>query len=469
MTEDKLRGTHARTARNPWPKRSAGVGVIALLLAGAACDDTDTNPDTDTGDSAVSETDAATEHAHHTDAGAGDAGGDAAPHDSANESLFALGAQVLTADAPVTYVLTTDSLSRIPGFEAAEAEIPGRALVFADPRIDALFVGGSAGPELSKYELADAGKLTRVATLSLANAGVTAIGEYQSSVHFVAADKAYYFDGQATQIIVWNPTEMTITDTIALSGLRHEGSVLSFSSVPAVELAADDLLVMPAAYRAADGLSVPSLTAAVIVDTRRDQAEVITDTRCAYARDAVRGPDGLVYLATEVWAAALHRVAPDSAPEPCLLRVDPQQRAYDADFYFPLADLLEGGGTLGSLLALPDGTVLTRVLDESATSIDDATNPRVLAGEPAWGFAELSLGDEPKASQRDDTPLLLGSYLPFYLDGAVYQPHFEMRTRTQLYALDSNAVASAAEPIEGLVFSAVQLAGQSDGEGATDD
>ena len=387
------------------------------------------------------------------DAGAADEGGADAEEDAA--ALFAIGAQVLTADNPVTYVLLSESFTELPPVEDAALEVPGRALVFGTPTLPgALFVANNGSPEVTKYTMTGDGELSEEATLSMAGEGVTAIGEYQTNMHFLSADKAYYFDGGAGQVVIWNPSEMTVLGAIALPGLLMEGSVLSFSSVPAVQ--SGDHLVMPAGYRAADGLSVPAVTGAVIIDTSDDSATVVSDDRCGYVRDAVLGDDGMIYLATEVWAAAVHRISADAAPAPCLLRIDPETEDYDADFYIDLGTLADGA-TLGSLLALPDGTVLTRVLQEDEVTIDETTNARALAGMRTWGFATVTLGDEPEVAPIADSPLILGSFLPLVAGDTIYQPHFDMRSVTELYPLGAEGAGTGTMAHPGLIFSAVQL------------
>lgn len=302
--------------------------------------------------------------------------------------MYAITTQIVTTDTPQSYIILTDTLDVPETLKLETAiELPGRALGVGITKSGSLFVGGSEAPTVTRYNLTSDGKLEKAGTVSFEGKGVASIGEYQNQFQFISETKAYYFDGRTSQVIIWNPTEMTVTGTIPLSDITVSGAVLTFATQP---IRRGDQVIMPLGWRPSTGVGITKQAGVIVVDSKADTATVVTDTRCGYVRDGVLGADGKVYLATEVYGAAVRRVAGGDTPVPCLLRFDPQSLTFDGSFYQDLSALV-GGGTAGSLLPGPNGTAFLRVFDESLFQVQQGTHPRVLASASAWKWWQLRL------------------------------------------------------------------------------
>jgi hypothetical protein len=385
---------------------------------------------------------------------------DAAVEDSGTDSampaepaLFALVAQVFADDAAnnQSYVVVTDALEGNAMLSLDDGiELAGRAIGVGPVDGGVIFVGGDSGPTLTRYDLQDDGSLEEGDTVSFIGEGVATIGEYGGQIHFVSDDKAYFFDGPTAQMVIWNPEAMTVIGATALTDLVIEGATLTFTASP---LVVGSKLITFAGWRL--GPAVPSEVGIVVVDTTSDEVTVIRDDRCGYARDGALGDDGMVYVATEAYGAAVHRLNAENAAAPCMLRFDPETSEIDDSFELALNELADGAPT-GSLVRGPEGAVFVRVLDENAVEIADDTHPRVLASATAWQWASVALGDAPSLSLLD-TEAGGGSVVMQELGEHFIAPLFTGSESTTLVPLTSDGLGEPLATIPGLVFSAVKL------------
>ncbi|HEX8537961.1 MAG TPA: MxcI protein, partial [Cystobacter sp.] len=288
--------------------------------------------------------------------------------------LYALTTQVITADEPTSYIVLTDKVDQAATLTLDNAiSIPGRALGVGIARSGSIFVGQDEGSKLTRYTLSSEGKLQEDGSVSFAGYAVKSIGEYQNNFQFVSPTKAYYFDGDSSQVIVWNPTDLSVTKAISIPGLSITGSSVIFSPSP---VRRDNQVIMPVGWRA--GPTVTKKAGVISIDTRTDTATLVTDERCGYVHSSVIGGDGQVYLATEVYGAAAHKVAANNNPAPCLLKFNPDTLQFDPSFYKELSSLT-GGAATGALLSGPQGTTYVRVLDDTIPPESSFSNARILA------------------------------------------------------------------------------------------
>ncbi|AKJ02791.1 Hypothetical protein AA314_04417 [Archangium gephyra] len=376
------------------------------------------------------------------------------PSGSGNGPVYAITTQVITTDDPQSYVLLTDKVDHTEPLSLAQGiEIPGRALGVGLPKSGALFVAGNEAPTVTRYNLTSDGRLEEGATVSFAGQGVASIGEYQNQFQFISESKAYYFDSRTSKAIVWNPSDMSVTGSIHLEGIAIEGALLTFSALP-VRL--ENQVIMPLGWRPATGIGITKQAGVVVIDTRTDTATVVKDDRCGYVRDGVMGPDGLLYLATEVYGAAVRRVAGSNTPVPCLLRFDPKTLAFDPEFNVELGTLVNGG-TAGSLLPGPQaGTAYLRVFDESLFEVKAGVHPRTMASAPAWKWWQLRL-DTLKATPVEALPATTGSTFLFEADDRKLFTEFASGSAATSIRELTDQSGKVTATLPGLGFSFVQL------------
>ncbi|WP_375758222.1 MxcI protein [Corallococcus exercitus] len=367
--------------------------------------------------------------------------------------LYAITTQQLVADPVESYVVVTPHAEQAASLSLEGAiKVPGRALGVGIPKSGSVYVVSDESATVTRYTLNSAGKLEAAGTVSFSGQGVTSLGEYQANFQFVSETKAYFFDGNAARIVIWNPTAMTVTGTRPLDSLLIPDTVMAFSG--AVVHTGGQIL-MPVGWRPVEGTNVTKRAGMVAIDTATDAVTVATDDRCGYTHDAVLGTDGKVYVATEAYGAAVRRVMGLDAPEPCLLRYDPQTRLFDTTFYRSL-DSLVGGGFAGALIPSPTaGTAYVRVLDESIAPVTEGTHPRTIASGTGWQWWELKL-DTLTASRKADIPSTSGSVFLFESENQTLYTEFGAgASSTTFRVLGDNGKATVTT--QGLSFSFLQL------------
>ncbi|MFP2909164.1 hypothetical protein ACLESD_29810 [Pyxidicoccus sp. 3LFB2] len=376
------------------------------------------------------------------------------PVETPETAMYAAIAQVSANNESQSYVILTDKVDHTEPLSLENAiEIPGRALGSGLVKTGSLYVSSSEGAEVSRYDLTAEGKLEKKATVSFAGRGLNSIGEYQNQFQFISATKAYYFDGRTAQVIVWNPTDMTLTSAVAIPGLATEGAITTFATHP---VRTGNLVLMPVGWRPSAGVGITKQAGLVVVDTTTDAVTLVKDDRCGYVRDGVLGTDGKVYLATEAYGAAVFRVAGGSTPVPCLLKFDPQTRTFDTTFFRELGSLT-GGAATGSLLPGPQGTAYLRVLDESVYTVAPGTHPRVVASAQAWSWWQLRL-DTLVATKVSTLPASTGSTFLFNVDAnrVLFTEFTNSSTSTNFRELTDHS-GKVAFSTQGLAFSFLQL------------
>ncbi|NMO20490.1 hypothetical protein HPC49_34135 [Pyxidicoccus fallax] len=369
--------------------------------------------------------------------------------------MYAAVAQTSVNGASTSYVVLTDKVDLTTPLTLENAiEISGRALGSGIAKTGSLYVSSSEGADITRYDLTSEGRLERKTSVSFSGRGVNNISEYQNQFQFVSPTKAYYFDGRTSQVIVWNPTEMTVTSAVPVAGLAVEGGTTTFATHP---VRSGNLVIMPVGWRTSNTAAVIKRAGVIVVDTTTDSATLVEDpdARCGYVRDGVVGPDGMVYLGTEAYGAAAYRVAGGSTPVPCLLKFNPQTREFDRQFFRELSSFT-GGGTTGALLPGPQGTAYLRVLNANY-AIGPNTSARTVASAAEWGWWQLKL-DTLVATKVDTLPASTGSTFLFNAaDNRVLFTEFANNSSTTNFRELTDHSGKVAFSTQGLAFSFLQL------------
>ncbi|MCP3166422.1 MxcI protein [Myxococcus qinghaiensis] len=372
--------------------------------------------------------------------------------DDDNGPLYAVTTQLLADDPVESYVVVTSQAEQTSTLSLDNAiKVPGRALGVGVHKSGTLYVVTDESAVVTRYKLNDSRGLDEAGTVSFSSLGVTSLGEYQANFHFVSDTKAYFFDGATAQVVIWNPTAMTVTGSIPLPALVIPDTVLAFSGAVA---RVGNQFIMPVGWRPVSGIGITRKAGVVSIDTTTDAATIATDDRCGYTHDIAVGSDGTVFLATEAYGAAVRRVQGADAPEPCLLKFNPQTRTIDPTFYRSLEGLV-GGGTAGALIPGPQGTAYVRVLDESIAPVLEGTHPRTIASGTGWQWWELNLGTL-VATRKSEFPSTSGSIFLYESENQTLYTEFGAgAASTTLRVLGESGRPTLTT--RGLSFSFVQL------------
>src|SRR5690606_8954674 len=141
----------------------------------------------------------------------------------------------------------------------------------------------------------------------------------------------------------------------------------------------DEIFVFPG-WRSNDNTKILDRATVVVVDTDSDEVTIVDhpDAPCGYVRDGVLADDGYVYLATEAYGATVYQLSDENASPPCLLRFDPDAKAFDEDFYVDLSTLdgVPDGQVAGSLLVDAEHQPYLLVMDDSDYAGPPAARPK---------------------------------------------------------------------------------------------
>ncbi|WP_225411397.1 MxcI protein [Stigmatella hybrida] len=378
---------------------------------------------------------------------------------STPSSQYAIVTQTTLDGASTSYIAVTDTLDRTGTLPLTNAiEVKGRALVFGPPKKDHFFV--NSGASVIRYNLTEAGAPQKGETVSFQGRGVTEITEYQHQFRFISETKAYFFDGSTTQLIVWNPTAMTVTNAVSFADAKLDNTVLSFSSQP---LETANKVIMPLGWRPSTGTTLTRQAGVLVVDPATDSLKFVKKNfketeNCGYVRDGVVGADGKIYLSTEAYGAASYRVHKDDPAmlKPCLLRFDPQTDSFDDTFFVDLTTLTNGAAA-GSVLQGPGGKTYLRVFDDASygSPVTKDSIPRVLASAPAWKWWNIQL-DTLTATPVASLPAAMGSTFLFPAGNRVLFTNFTSNSQTELRELtDESGKVATITP--GRTFSFLQV------------
>lgn len=343
--------------------------------------------------------------------GAGATGG-AGPEPE--DPVFVAAHQIFSTDQPFTIVTASPSLEAVADATvvASGIEFPGRATVFGSTTVGAAFVVDSEGPTITRLDLQEDGTLAPGARVSFANLGVTGFfGLSSISFRIVSPTRAYYFDNPTAQVIVFDPTEMTVTTTIDIS----DAVVPDFQLVGFVAARRDAQFVFVTSYRDNNGGGFRQ-TGLVLVDLNDDSVTVTMDDRCGGLDRAAIGADGTIYAASNEFAAIDNVLELDLLPDTCVLRIPPGSDTFDPSYQEDPSDWV--GAPVGNISQGPDGTALVWAFDETAVEITEDTEIHDLRFGSAWEVVQVDLGGEPNArSVATYDGLVSGAVLPVTVDG----------------------------------------------------
>ncbi|MEM9494148.1 MAG: hypothetical protein AAGC55_33690, partial [Myxococcota bacterium] len=179
---------------------------------------------------------------------------------------------VATPDGRTSYLQLVEDLDFDQLDTAQAIELAGNGRVFSNG--SRLFTGSAEEPTIQRWLPQPDGSLAPGERVSFANIGLSFV---PFGNNFVAADKAYLFDGNAYRAVMWDPDRIELAGEIDLSAVAKDGLLPDID--PGV-LRGDKLFALVqqndfASTNLFRGLQV------VIIDTLSDTVEaVIEDTRC---------------------------------------------------------------------------------------------------------------------------------------------------------------------------------------------
>ena len=257
------------------------------------------------------------------------------------------------------YYTVADSLAQREELDYdASLEVPGRSRLYAESGIGFFAVGDGEDVSITRYELREDGGFEPGPALSLQPFGVTSMGA--QAVLFVSATKAYYKDDDQAQIIVWNPAEMIVEDTIELPAeLLREGRVTGFSAWAQ----RGDEAYIAVRWSSEQYDRMDPGTTLVRLDTTTDEITVTTDDRCRGIAKTARHEDTLYFFSSVINGFGFAVYGDDGGQQDCILRILPGETTFDAEYVGSLAPALEDHEVGTGIAVTENGRAWFQVVD----------------------------------------------------------------------------------------------------------
>lgn len=332
---------------------------------------------------------------------------------ASNQAAFMLGTRIWDDTTVTSYFHLVASLDADTKVDPSRSlEVPGAAKLYASPDGSWLAVGAGDEPTLTRYTVAN-GSFQAEARLSLQPYGVQSLWD---TLYIISPTKMYYPDRQGQQLIIIDPTAMTIDGTIPLPQTAREG-YLSLYGYSAIQRQ-DQLLFSVAWFDWESGDSVLPETGLVVLDTASDSVvRFDTDARCGGITQAITLESGDTYFASSALAAAAHRLGRLSTG-PCALRVLGGGTGFDADYMASLGDLV-GAELVGEPVPAGGNSLFLRVFEEAAGSIEATHATWDLTSQAVWTWRRWDVAAG-AVSPADSLAPSTADVLWFQADGHVY-------------------------------------------------
>lgn len=352
----------------------SALGLLASLLCAPGCGDDDaarSDP------SAVSPS---------PDAGIGAPTGEALPDAGTARPLFIVHSAVQGTDGNRTnHFSTVEDLAATQKLDYGKSiELHGRPRLYAARKLGFFAIGDAERLSITRYEVGGDGSLRAGAELSLQPYGVSALEP--QGVHFVSATKAYYKDSKQAQVLVFNPTTMTVDRVLPLpADLLVPDHATSFSRWVARE---GEAYFAVGATNKDYTRTLPGTTL-VRIDTATDALTTTRETRCRGLSYVANVADTL-YFFSDVINGFGHAVYPNDAGQPdCTLRILPGQTTFDPSYLGSIAPAL--GGQIGTIVAATEtGEAWVQVIDPAVMPTAPGTTYNQWY-EKGWRWVHLPL------------------------------------------------------------------------------
>lgn len=315
---------------------------------------------------------------------------------------------------------TTSFFHVVPSLEADTTidtslalEAPGSAKLYAVDDIGWFAVGGGEQPTITHYALSPDGMLEERATISLADYGVQSLWD---TLYVVSKTKMYYPDRAGGQLIIINPSEMTIDGSVAIPDANRDGYLAVYGYTP---LMRDDRLLFSVGWFDWDeNDSVLGETGLVLVNTETDTVErVDVDDRCGGITTGVVTESGDAYFVSSAMAGAAHRLG-RLTTAPCALRIARGESAFDPDFAMDLGELT-GVPVLGEPVPAGGASMFLRVFDEEAAMFTDESLTWELTGQTVWQWWKWDT-ESGEASRVEEIGASTADVLWFEVEGRLF-------------------------------------------------
>jgi len=359
------------------------------------------------------------------------------PTNGDGQALYAIGFGLNTPDGRSNVLGLVPTLEPQAPLDTRQAiEVSGFSRFYFPKETKGFFgVGDDEDITISRFDVASEGTITQSGRFSMQGVGVQ---WFMPVMQFLSDEKAYYFDHSQDQIVVWNPTTMTITKTVPLPPEAiKQGFHVQFPQARGRTLPVSDdgKLLVPIGWYDWDNERILMSTGLMVVDVATDNVEAVRETTaCPMALDFLVAESGDLYVGSNLDLLRNEEMRANDERPSCILRVNAGETDFDASYRLALSDRLDGRASVG-LFPLADTKALVRVLDETILPYGTPAGAEFWAPS-AWEYWTLDLLTGAASQIESLDPASLGGET-FEVDGRTFLP---VTTRPDGAATDHHTV-----------------------------
>jgi hypothetical protein len=300
-----------------------------------------------------------------------------------------VGGWISTTDNYTGYLTVVNDLSASGRVDLSQVVEFAGDIVYASPGGGVVYVGLADKPVIERWTVTAENKLKKDGDISFAKYGVTkTLGGGRNVIQFIGAERAYYFDNENLQVIVFNPARMETVEAFSIKGMDQAGQEMALNFI---HKDGNRFIITARYWSLADETTTP-LVRAAIIDSTNNAVTYTDDTRCGNIAFQVTDSAGNLYFGSHPGLAVsiAAGTAGGNPPKPCLLRINKGQSVFDQSYFVDLTQVASGG-VVGGLLQGSENTAY--VFQYTGPGITKENERPTLRGE-AWALFSLKLGDE---------------------------------------------------------------------------
>ena len=370
---------------------------------------------------------------------------------SSSGAAYMINTRVQTTDARLMYTSVVPALDHgeLDLSEAIEVSGYSRTRVFGDR----VFIFDGEDGTITRYALR--GGALAVDTLSdgaearvsLASYGITI---FSNSQIFLSDSRAYSVDHlQENQVVVWDPSEMTITSSFALDPFLREDLDLALGRHTVI----DGEVVFPMSWTNYFTASFEPVAALGVIGAESDgDVRVIEDPGCIGGSAAFED-GGQIHLVADNLSGLADVASGFSVGPPCVLTWAPGSDAFDEARFDPAA--LIGVPAVTNGIGRGDGTMLVMAMTGEVDWED--VNLYEYFDLEVWQWANVSL-DGSAAAVVEGIDRSAVSSPGWIIDGEAHIPVYDATTGTStLYRVSAAGEAEALLTVTGELFEVARI------------
>jgi hypothetical protein len=434
-----LTSQDASVNRPAEPKKDAGDGKTAPDKKPDDSSDTDTD--------AGSADDSAGKPSEHTDAGTRP---DTEKPVVAKASRYVVASTVFGDDSETSYVYLLSSFENAKLDPKQALELPGRASIASYEKW--LFVADGESPLIRRYVITEQGGFKEDGRVSFGayTSDPVSLDEWYSV--FISSTKAYLATSASTDLIIWNPSELSIDGQVKLPELARKGLDLDGST-----FAKQGKYVLRAvSWKDWDAYKTSEEQYLLVFDSETNKlVDMVRETRCPALSNRVDADEqGNLYFSNWIYNVTETLVA--KAPHSCALRVKAGERSFDKDWILEYPKLTQDREAAG-FNYLKDGHGFLSVFHSERVKIDAVTDPSELARSDNWRLWSVDVKNQ-TAKPVESLDFAGGGYTLIDVDGhTLLTQSTDDYARTSVYEVTSSTELAKRFDLAGFSYQIVPL------------